>query len=269
MILPASYLNGFAPRDGQPLYPSLWTGCVGAWNPGLGPSGLVLRDQSGFSRHGTLTNGPTFAASQGKYAMSFDGVDDYVDLGNSTQYRLGPSNSFSICAWADITLGSSNRVIMGNGFSTKGYHVRLTTSNTIRFIVLSTGSDYVFSDSSVITSRWYHVAGVWNKTNTIVYVDGICFAGFTAGGTLGDFAVTTNLFIGQSENAGFALGKIDDSRFYNRALSPDEIRTLATRRGIAYEMAPRRRSSAQVTVAPLRYNLFSGSIGNTDVIGAS
>jgi hypothetical protein len=219
----------------------------------------VLRDQSGNQNHGTLTNGPTWAASQGKYAMSFDGVDDYVDLGNSTQYKLGLSNSFSICAWADITIGSSNRVIMGNGFSTKGYHVRLTTANTIRFIVLSTGSDFVFSDSSVITSRWHHVAGVWNKTNTIVYVDGICFAGFTVGGTLGDFAVTTNLFIGQSENTGFALGKIDDSRFYNRALSPDEIRTLATRRGIAYEMAPRRRSSSAVAAFNRRRRLLLGS----------
>lgn len=63
MILPGRYANGFAPRDGQPLYPELWKGCVGAWNPGLGVTGLTLRDQSGFGRHGTLTNGPTWGVS--------------------------------------------------------------------------------------------------------------------------------------------------------------------------------------------------------------
>jgi len=56
MILPGTYQNGFAPRDGEPLFPELWDGCVGAWNPGLGPSGLTLRDWSPYKNHGTLTN---------------------------------------------------------------------------------------------------------------------------------------------------------------------------------------------------------------------
>ena len=75
MILPASYSNGFAPRDGQPLYPELWRGCVGAWCPSLGPTGLTLRDWSGFGNHGTLTNmdpGTDWVLSGGRYALDFD-----------------------------------------------------------------------------------------------------------------------------------------------------------------------------------------------------
>ena len=34
--------------------------------------------------------------------------------------------------------------------------------------------------------------------------------------------------------------RLDDIRIYNRALSPKEIRTLAQRPGIAYELAPRK-----------------------------
>jgi hypothetical protein len=39
---------------------------------------------------------------------------------------------------------------------------------------------------------------------------------------------------------------MDDIRLYRRALSGQEISLLASRRGIAYELAPRRRSSVQV-----------------------
>jgi hypothetical protein len=36
-----TYQSGFyAPGRGTAKYPELWRGCVGAWNPGLGNTGL-------------------------------------------------------------------------------------------------------------------------------------------------------------------------------------------------------------------------------------
>ena len=52
-------------------------------------------------------------------------------------------------------------------------------------------------------------------------------------------------------------GSLDDARIYNRAIPANEIRLLATRRGIAYEMAPRRRSSVLVSLN--LNNLMMGS----------
>ena len=62
-----------------------------------------------------------------------------------------------------------------------------------------------------------------------------------------------------SSNFGFSNAVIDDVRIYNRALSPQEIRILATRRGIAYEMAPRRRSSSAVQFNRRRRLLLGAS----------
>lgn len=55
----------------------------------------------------------------------------------------------------------------------------------------------------------------------------------------------------------FTNVRMDDLRIYNRVLSNNEIRLLATRRGIAYEMAPRRRSSVLVSLN--LNNLMMGS----------
>jgi hypothetical protein len=77
-----SYQSGFyAPGRGVAKHPELWRGCVGAWNPGLGNTGLSLRDWSGNGNNGTLTGGPTWGVTDGQQALDFDGVDDYVDFG--------------------------------------------------------------------------------------------------------------------------------------------------------------------------------------------
>ena len=275
MILPASYLNGFAPRDGQPLYPSLWTGCVGAWNPGLGPSGLVLRDQSGFKNNGTLTNGPTFAASQGKYAMSFDGTDDYVDTGTQLPAM---TSTMSIGFWINTSNIGGSRAIACQAVSSSACNFCITYGFSTGAGKMNWWNDFsgtaYDSTSTINNGAWRHVVGVRTGSTgnwTITwFIDGRK----DASGSLANNPQnpsTPNFTIGRfGAYSGYYLNAtLDDVRIYNRVLSPDEIRTLATRRGIAYEMAPRRRLSVQVTVAPLRYNLFSGSIGNTDVIGAS
>ena len=257
MILPASYLNGFAPRDGQPLYPSLWTGCVGAWNPGLGPSGLTLRDQSGFGRHGTLTNGPTFAASQGRYAMNFDGTNDYVDAGNMGTFPSAGSILFSINPAVVANYNNPLQTDDGNA----GIRFEIDGYGTFYVIIAYSGSPDVhyYLSSGLVVNKWRHVTLNWNKNANSVagYLDGV--QKFSEAQT--NWPTTLPKFrIGAGFNTSrFWNGLMDDVRLYNRALSPNEIRTLATRPGIAYEMAPRRRSSAQVTTNRRRRIIIGGN----------
>ena len=253
MILPGTYANGFAPRDGSPLYPELWRGCVGAWNPGLGVSGLTLRDQSGFNRHGTLTNGPTFAANQGRYAMSFDGINDYVSIGNSIAGLSG--FAITVSAMVRSQLIGSNQFILdastdpsvGNGVS-----IRIRDNGTIRFWNYNANFN-ANSTGTLSANTWYHVAATWDANISRIYINGVA-----DGTNTGDSNLLGNTYrIGHSAVLGGPFnGNIDDIRIYNRALSAQEIRTLATRRGIAYEMAPRRRSSVQVTTNRLRRALI-------------
>src|SRR5262249_51850947 len=60
------------------------------------------------SNHGTLQNGATFAAGQVGRAFNFDGVDDYVDIGQQSQ--LQNATALTVGAWirrADTTNSNS------------------------------------------------------------------------------------------------------------------------------------------------------------------
>ena len=271
MILPGTYANGFAPRDGQPLYPELWRGCVGAFNPGLGPTGLTLRDWSGRGNHGTLTNmvpGEDWVASQGRYALDFDGVDDSVQVPYSPVFDTVGGCRWSIEAWTLIRTGSATQTVISRG---------LTGSNRRDYILYaanysgalfrfelqnSNGSEFPTIVSSAIDlNRWYHVAGTCTAAGVaVLYLNGVQIGTSTFRTDVAQTSRQVNIGFTQQATPGFPhAGLIDNVCIYNRALSLSEIRLLASRRGIAYEQAPRRRSSSAVQFNRRRRLLIGAS----------
>ena len=262
MILPASYSNGFAPRDGQPLYPELWRGCVFAAAPCLGPSGLTLQDWSRFSRHGTLTNmdpGTDWVTSSGKYALDFDGTNDFIDVGSRS--LLSATGDWTISGWIFhrdtpfdtdamfsqyIAVGNNGRLFLG-----------INNSNKARLFL---GSDptlpsvNVLSSGTINTGQWCHLAATRSQSTFTLFVDGTAVASHTdagnrqilqTGNILGAFtdsSVTYNAV----PLADALFGMLDDVRIFNQVTPSRHIMTMASRRGIAYEIVPRRRSSSAV-----------------------
>jgi len=257
MILPASYANGFAPRDGQPLYPSLWRGCVGAWNPGLGPSGLTLRDWSGFGDHGTLTNmdaGSDWIVNSGRYALDFDGTNDHTV--HSTSIKL--SGAFTVSWWENITTANLfNTICAFRTSASSAFIVYRNTNFLYQYLAFRDSTSVATngfratgaSNPSTVVGTWRHfaitgqnVSGA-SSTGFSVYENGVSLA-VTDCAT---FAAGTFVNSWARDGLGtFSATKFDDMLIHSRALSAAEIRLLASRRGIAYELAPRRRSSVAV-----------------------
>ena len=260
MLLPASYLNGFAPRDGQPLYPSLWRGCVGAWAPCLGPSGLVLRDWSGAANHGTLTNmeaDSDWVTASGRWGLDFDGVNDRIGVARQPSYPM----SISVC----FSAGSNSRQ----------YHTlysndqEITSPRTLMVLYRDSGSTYFLSYYS---GTYYHSSGftlnvgemcaytitLTSSGAVVMYRNGIKI-GSNAAGIAG--TVTASAAWGNSsglDSLGFgALGKMSFASIHNRVLSANEVQQMYSRVGVMMEMAPRRRSSVQSVVS---YSTFRPSV---------
>lgn len=266
MILPASYSNGFAPRDGSPLYPSLWKGCVGAWAPCLGPTGLTLRDWSGFGGHGALTNftaATAYAVSGGKQSLYWDGTNgQYVNVSIAgTKFSFGKA-ALSLSMWANVVSVSGVfpfQIIKSDyiaGGSTVNYALGINNGQ-IRFLQCATELNV----SHTVNTGWHHYCGTSDGATMRLYLDGVQ----VASGASPASANTEQpyLILGGLRPGGDAwIGYEDDPRVYARTLSPNEIRLLASRRGIAYELAPRRRSRAAVITSgfsALRPSILRGS----------
>lgn len=265
MILPGTYANGFAPRDGRPLYPSLWTGCVGAWNPGLGVSGSTLRDWSGFQNNGTLTNGPTWAASQGKYAINFASGAARTILCSSNVFQLG--GLLTVAGFFTVDAQNQNNPVIAkgtlNGDSSSTFALYWNAILGFSFFVVNAANTLgiVRELSRTNVAGLYHVAGIADGVNLRIFINGVQ-ANSVASAVLPRAGTSHTLNIGADSNfvsTRVNLGGSHETAVYNRALSPQEIQLLASRRGIAYELAPHRRSSAQVTTNRRRRIIIGGN----------
>src|SRR3989344_5954676 len=74
------------------------SGLVGYWNFDEG-TGTTAQGSSGNNNTGILTNGPTWTTGKIGQALNFDGVDDYVDVANESNFDFERTDSFSISAW--------------------------------------------------------------------------------------------------------------------------------------------------------------------------
>lgn len=247
MIRPASYSNGFAPRDGHPLYPELWRGCVGAWAPCLGPTGLTLRDWSGFGNHGTLVNSPTWGLDSGSYALRFPATTDHVDCG--TQTASGGECTVSACVGSSTswTPDTFNAVFCSkgslNGDSGSTFALYWNQSLGWSFFILNPSNTFfvVRSAFTPVVGVTYCVSGVCRGSQIELWVNGQRLNTASASGGVKTSSHTT--YIGYEPVVGAGHnGWIKDVMVHQRAWSAAEQMVYSRRPGIAYELAPRRRS---------------------------
>lgn len=244
---PATYTGGMFPLIGRPLDSELWHCCVGAWAPCLGPTGLTVYDWCGAKHHGTLTNMPAdmaWISSQGRYTLNFPEGDDRITLSSANSgplYDRG-TGDFAISLWLTAAAGTY-RGVLGN-MTTFGNGI-LLGRNTTNWGGYLGNSTELNSGYSIPTDGTWHHYGVQRSGSTISWwVDGLQTATtHTNSNSMAGASATTLGFCN-----GYARwpGNIDDVRIYSCPLIARQWKQLATRRGIAYELAPRRRSTVQV-----------------------
>jgi uncharacterized delta-60 repeat protein len=161
-------------------------------------------------------------------AINFDGVDDYVALGNLDF----ASADYTIEGWFNLSgpLGSTYEIVSAeqtNGIT--GISIDIGTDNKLRFLHRNppgnSGGVSLFSSQDVTTNKWYHIACVKTGTTLQMYINGVLE------NTVTDASVT-NLAIAPITNIGYLNsfaprnfnGVMDEFSFYNTALTQTEIR---------------------------------------------
>lgn len=185
-------------------------------------------DSSGQGNNGTVT-GALYTNGKGSPGLWFDGTDDKVDCGTGSSINFVLANPFTACAWINNSLGSDD-IIVGNSWGGPGWHLRVTSTNKIRFILVgSGGTTYRYVDStSSLTAGWHHVAGTWDGSSVIkVYIDGVDVSNTQqTAGSLTSITSTNPVTIGLSEASAAFSGRIDDVRIYNTALDSTSIANI-------------------------------------------
>ena len=252
MILPASYANGFAPRDGQPLYPELWKACVFAAAPMLGPTGLTLRDWSRRGNNGTLANltaAAGWVSSEGRYSLrGRQSSNSQVDI--AALSISGDTYTFMFWLKLRSFVGGYPFVMAG------GTTLELGSSATGMFfrpgVEFSGGSQFV-------VGKLEHRAVVASGGVVTLYINGKPFS--SASHTYGSISVfrLLNGADASGNNIYSMDGDLYEASVYNAALSPNVVSLAASRRLIAYEIASRRRSSTAVAFNRRRRLLLGAS----------
>ncbi len=181
-------------------------------------------DLSGNGNHGTI-NGAMFVQGISGQALSFDGINDYVNMGDKPSLRInGP---YTIETWV-----YSNQNNLGQILSKSRLHdlrnyelLWLDEGNggpKIKFEFSINGVTYWTYSQLLKYKEWYYVAGIYDGVYMKLYVNGNQVAITSASGMVD--VNTEPLTIGRrSDGVRFFNGIIDEVRIYNRALTTSEI----------------------------------------------
>jgi len=199
------------------------TGLVGYWKFDEG-SGSIAYDSSGNNNNGTI-HGANWTTGKIGNALHFDGDNNYVDCGNDTSLNI--TNAITIAMWIKTTQNDQGWMIAKYGFDNIGGYGLCIHDGKLQFTtkVGDTWDDYQ-SDQSINDGVWHHVAGVFNGSTKVLYIDGNLDKSKPYSGSL--VPNSDPLFIGKSttEWPNPFSGSIDEGYIYKRGLTPEEIQEL-------------------------------------------
>jgi hypothetical protein len=207
-------------------------------------SGTVINDYSGNGRNGTFINNTannhwitsahscnemlTTPTNTGK-ALDFDGTNDVV----MTTFRMPATSVFTVEGWVFPRSTNFDRLFSNYAFPLNGaiiidtYNASPNNGRGVRFNVYGTGNA-LFSVSApnlLILNAWNHIACTFNNGVMTVYVNGFEVATGTAPFTSipqigSSFVFGEDFVTGTAEHLN---GKLDEIRFWNKALNQTEI----------------------------------------------
>jgi hypothetical protein len=187
-------------------------------------AGSTTADVSGMGHTATLSGAAWTTAGRFGNALSFDGTNDLLTVGDTAVLRL--TTNLTLEAWVRPTSVFSWRTVLikertgGLAYALYGSDDSSRPAGYVRL-----GTDVgIAGPTSIATNTWTHLALTYDGVTLRLYVNG---AQVRSQALTGSIATSTSpLRIGGNNVWGeFFAGLIDEVRIYNRALSAAEIQS--------------------------------------------
>jgi hypothetical protein len=251
-------------------------------------SGTTLTDDSTNSNTGTLVNmGDSNWITSGAFAgprnaLDFDGVDDFVDLGNPPELQI--TGNLTVETWFKTTLAVADyKQLVAKWYSggdlDGGSYVVGWGGTGLNFSIQNASQQGLSASSGAMWNdgEWHHVAGTWDGTTIKIYIDGALQDSTTNAG-FGSIEHTSRTVRIGSDNRWTTYpndrqfaGQIDEVRIWNTARTPAQIRDdmYRTLDGdesglVAYYRFDQYNTSGQTTLYDITSNGNNGALTNMD-----
>jgi hypothetical protein len=209
------------------------------WLPMDEGSGTIAYDYSGYGNNGTLYSGstvcsnppnsgcPTWVDGMIGRAISFDGVDDYVNMSKSSSgYR-----EYTLIGWfrtdkvAPDTDFAYRIVTVHRGAPSTLVSILLRGNDVSLMIFDGTAHRFLRVTKPYNDNNWHFLAGTAKNGEQKLYYDGALIGTFNYPFIIQTTTYTDKIGTFNGIN-GMFNGFIDEVRIYNRALSDEEIKQL-------------------------------------------
>ena len=224
------YGNMFSPSNrlfsGSGASP-LWNGLLAYYTADNTPN-----DALG-TYNGTLVNGATYGTGIINNGFSLDGVNDYVDMGNVLDFD--GSTPFSISTWVYIDVLATSSIISKSQQSPyPGYGLHFQTDKCCYFTIGQEVGNWIYlrSGSALLTvGSWHNIIITYDGSKLAsgvnIFINGISQTLVVISDTFtGTSSTALPLEFGRRGTTWFLNGSIDETAFWNRVLTIDEVTEL-------------------------------------------
>lgn len=169
-------------------------------------------------------------------ALNFDGVNDYVSLGNLPSINFEKTNMFTLESWIKTATTTSEKPIISkmiNSSPFRGYELLMTSDGKIGlYLINNYPSNYIRVETQANNfnnNQWHHIAvsynGNSNASGIAIYVDGFMQPVNVIANSLNDTITTTaELRLGvRTSSTNYFNGSIDEVRIWNTVRTTSEI----------------------------------------------
>lgn len=197
-------------------------------------SGTAWSDLSGNGNTGTLINGSTFNSGNSG-SIVFDGVDDYVNCGNSTSLSI--INEVTLICWFKInqfpsSIGNPNFIDKWDWPNSSRVYALGTEGGVFTSMISRDGSFTnriaVFDSHPIVIGRYYFLCMTYNGQTLVFFKNGTIIGSNSYDSQYPIYSSeSTETWVGRSRDSGqggrWICADIASSQIYNRALSASEV----------------------------------------------
>ena len=200
---------------------------TGAWTASIPLSAgthTVTAKASEVLYNGTLTNGPVWVAGKDGFGLQFDGINDYVSLGDPKGLQI--NGDITMEAWIKTTSGAAFQQIIVDSAAAgvdRNYEFRLDNGILAFFHGNGAIGTTYSSGTSVNDGNWKHVVFVADYPNYYFYVNGLQVSTGAMTFNITDPPAASTKCIGGHTWTEYFDGAIDEARIYKNALTPGEV----------------------------------------------